>query len=72
MSDGGGKGFVELVIAAACAATGWALDNTIAAGLTAPRDSFWARGELADTLLQWGGAAVGAIVGYLLTKALLR
>jgi hypothetical protein len=71
MSDGGGKGFVELVIAGACATTGWALDNTIAAGLTAPRDSFWARGELASTLLQWG-AAVGAIVGYLLTKALLR
>ncbi len=71
MSDEEGKGYVKYIAAVAGAAIGWGLGKTIASGLTAPVGSFWARGELAGYLLQYGGAALGALVLYLLFKKLL-
>lgn len=66
-----GKGYAMLVVAVAGAWIGWALGKTIASGMTAPVGSFWARGELAGTLLQYGGAAVGAIIAFMLVAMLL-
>jgi hypothetical protein len=66
-----GKGYVKYIAAVAGAAIGWALGETIARGMTAPVGSFWARGELAGSLLQYGGAAIGALVLFLVFKKLL-
>lgn len=63
-----GKGYAKFIAAVAGAWIGWSLGKTIASGLTAPTDSFWARAELAGNLLQWGGAAVIAILAYTLAK----
>ncbi len=63
-----GKGYVKLVAAMGGAAIGWAFGRTVAAGIWAPVDSFWARGELAGNLLQWGGAILGAAVVFLIAQ----
>jgi hypothetical protein len=72
MSAGDGPGYVKWIAAVAGAAIGWALGASIAAGLTAPVDSFWARGELAGNLLQYGGAAICSLIAYLIAKAILK
>jgi len=65
------KDFVAYVIAAAGAWIGWSLGASIASGMVAPVDSFWARASLAGVLLQFGGAAIGAVVAFLIAKAVL-
>jgi hypothetical protein len=66
-----GREYVKYLAALAGAAIGWALGKTIAAGMTAPIGSFWARAELAGNLLQYGGAVLGALVLFTLTKKAL-
>jgi hypothetical protein len=66
------KNYAHLVAAIAGAWIGWSLGASIASGMTAPADSFWARAQLAGVLLQFGGAAVGAIASYLLARNLLK
>jgi hypothetical protein len=66
------KEFAAYVVAAAGAWIGWALGASIASGMVAPVDSFWARASLAGVLLQFGGAAVGAVTAFLIARAVLK
>ncbi|GAA3814590.1 hypothetical protein GCM10022226_39320 [Sphaerisporangium flaviroseum] len=71
MSGQSGRGLAEWAAALAGMAIGWALGGTVASGLTAEVTSFWARGQLAGTLLQYGGAAIGAILAYFIARKVL-
>jgi hypothetical protein len=66
------KNYAHLIAAIAGAWIGWTLGATIASGITLPVDSFWARAQLTGVVLQFGGAAAGAISAYILAKRLLR
>lgn len=71
MSEDFGKAYVKYIAAVAGATIGWALGRTVAFGMTALNTSFWARAELAGTLLQYGGAALGAIIAYVVARKVL-
>jgi hypothetical protein len=58
--------------AVAGAFIGWAIGQSIASGIVLPVTSFWARAQLLGTILAYGGAAVGAVTGYLLASRMLR
>jgi hypothetical protein len=66
-----GKSVVSFVAATGGFWIGWALGESIASGMTASTSSFWARGELAGNLLQWGGGIIGALLVFLAVRAAL-
>ena len=66
------KKYLRLLAVLAGAAVGWALGESVASGITAQRTSFWARGELLGTILQWGGALVGGLAAWLIINSILR
>lgn len=71
MSGESGRGLAEWAVALAGMVIGGALGRTVAYGLVAEETSFWARGELAGALLQYGGAAMGAILAYFIARKVL-
>ena len=72
MSQDSGHNYVMWLAAVVGAAIGWAVGYFIAFQMVADRDSALVQSGLVGITLQGGGAVIGAIAAYRLTKAAMK